>query len=400
MHSERPRRLLAGAVGLAVIGGVIAFNELVVRTGPPVAVHAVLVPVLAVAAVAALGAGWPASRRYLEAAALVTAASSIALSLVHYSGDTPREAIWLLAEMGALLVLLVMVVRLSPGFPAALGGAALAAAQVLMMLRVTTAAGAAARSGAATMWASGSLIAIGLGLYLRFLDRQRARSVAAARRAQRIELARDLHDFVAHDVTGMVVQAQAAQLVAERDPGAALSALSRVEEAGLHALDSLDRTVRMLGELAQPTDAPSRTAGLGDVAELARRFSDHGATAVELSIDPRLETALPAPVADAVHRIVLEALTNVRRHAPSARRIAVRVARRDTARGASATVEVRDESPADRATLPPGTGSGLLALRERVECLGGTLRAGPLPAGEPTGWLVSATIPLPGERAP
>ena len=405
MRSDLKRRLLAGAAGLAVIAGVIAFNELVVLTGPPdvrggppAAPHAVLVSIIAIAALTALGTGWPASRRYLEAAALAVAIPSLALSLTHFSGDTPREAVWLLTEMGAVLLLLVMVVRLAPVLMATLGGAMLAAAQVLMMLRVTTPAGIAAWSGAAVMWAMGSIIAIGLGLYLRFLDRHRARSVAEARRAQRLELARDLHDFVAHDVTGMVVQAQAAQLVAERDPGAAVTALRRVEEAGLHALGSLDRTVRMLGELAQPAGATARTASLGDVADLARRFSANDGTPVELAIDPRLGPALPAPVADTVHRIVLESLTNVRRHAPSAARIVVRIARQETARGASVAVDVRDESPADHAALPRGAGSGLVALRERVECVGGTLHAGPLAGDEPPGWLVSASIPLPAEE--
>ncbi|MGE5926193.1 MAG: sensor histidine kinase [Gemmatimonadota bacterium] len=400
MRSVPLRRRFAGAAGLAAVGGAIAFNELVVRTGPPAALPVVLVALVSITAVTALGGGWLRGGRSLEAAGLGVAASSILLSLTHYSGDTPREAIWLLAEMGAVLLLLVAAVRLSPARWAMAGGAALAAAQLVMILRVATPAGVAASSGAALMWASGAVSAIGLGLYLRFLDYQRARSVTEARRAQRLELARDLHDFVAHDVTGMVVQAQAAQLVARRDPAAAVTALRRVEAAGLHALGSLDRTVRMLGELAQPADAPIRGARLADIAALARRFAAGDGTPVELAIDRRLEPALPAPVADAMYRVVLEALTNVRRHAPSATRVVVRIERREAARGAGVTVEVRDESPAGSGALPRGTGSGLIALRERVESLGGSFHAGPLGSGEPAGWIVGAAIPLPaGEGA-
>ena len=394
MPTVPPRRLAAGAAGLAVVLGVTAFNELVVRSGPAPAGRAVLVAIAAIAAVTGLAAGWPTSRRYLEPFAVIVAAASAGLSLVHFSGDTPREATWLLAEMAAVLVLLVLVVRLAPARRAIGAGAAAAAAQLLMVLRVATPADVVAWSGAALMWGSGAVAAIVLGLYLRMLDGQRERSVADARRAQRLELARDLHDFVAHDVTGMVVQAQAAQVVAATDPDAALSALRRVEEAGLHALGSLDRTVRMLGELAQPPSSTARPATLDDVVELADRFSANDGTPVELALDPHVARLLTPPVADTVRRIVLEALTNVRRHAPSATQVAVHVARHETRRGSAVAVTVRDDAPAGPVgAAVGGNGSGLIALRERVECLGGTLRAGPSADGAP-GWTVSAMIPL------
>jgi signal transduction histidine kinase len=105
-------------------------------------------------------------------------------------------------------------------------------------------------------------------------------------------------------------------------------------------------------------------------------------------------------VADTIYRVVLEALTNVRRHAPSAARIDVHIARRDTTRGPGVTVSVRDDAPTGSAArTATGTGSGLIALRERVECIGGTLHAGQAADGGPRGWIVSATIPLPGEES-
>jgi signal transduction histidine kinase len=400
MGIDGKRRMGAAAAGLAVTGGIVAFNEVVVRIGPPPALRVVVVSTLAVAVLAVLGAEWPASRRWLGAAACLVASLSILLSLLHFSGDTPREAMWLIAEMGVILVLLIMVVRWEPARRAGLIGCLVAAAQVLMVLRVSSATDALLWSGATTMWASGAAAAGGLGLYLRLLDRQRLKSVVAARRAQRLELARDLHDFVAHDVTGMVVQAQAAQVVAEQDPGAALAALRRVEEAGLHALGSLDRTVRMLGELAEPAEAAA-PAGLDEIEDLVRRFSAGDATPVQLAIDPALPRDLPPDVGSTAHRVVLEALTNVRRHASAAATIAVEIAGREGPRGPALIVTVRDEAraggvPARRALDASGSngnGSGLVALRERVESVGGTFEAGPLGRW---GWSVTATLPLAG----
>ncbi|MFE1207772.1 histidine kinase [Streptomyces albidoflavus] len=78
-----------------------------------------------------------------------------------------------------------------------------------------------------------------------------------ARSAQRLQLSRDLHDFVAHDVSGIVVQAQAARFVATTDPSQAVLALERIEKAGLNALASMDQTVQMLhGPEAAPATDP------------------------------------------------------------------------------------------------------------------------------------------------
>src|SRR3954469_7461451 len=97
----------------------------------------------------------------------------------------------------------------------------------------------------------GALIAMAFlaaGFYLRGLDERRDRAVVDVRRAERLQLARELHDFVAHHVTGIVVAAQAAQVVAARDPERALASLSAIESAGLETLASMRRLVGMMRE--------------------------------------------------------------------------------------------------------------------------------------------------------
>jgi signal transduction histidine kinase len=405
MRALPTRRLLAGTSALAAVGGVALFNGLVVRIGPAAAPPVVVSAVVTVAALAAVAAEWPRSRGWLAPAAGIVAAVSIAVSIAHYAGDRPRDAMWILAEATALLVLLILTLRSAPARHAAPAGGAVAAAQVLMVLRVASPDTLRTAREAAVMWAFGAVVAAALGVYLRVLDARRVRSVAAARRAQRLELARDLHDFVAHDVTGMVVQAQAAQVVARRDPQQALDALRRIEEAGLHALGSLDRTVHMLRELAAPSDPSvallARRHGIDDLADLVGRFGASDGRSIRLVVDPGLGPDLPAEVADTAYRVVLEALTNVRRHAPGAARVDVSVTRARTPAGLALRVSVRDEADASRATLGRGPvpsdpalgGSGLAVLRERVEGIGGTLSAGARGDGPP-GWEVAAVLPI------
>src|SRR5690606_15176158 len=127
---------------------------------------------------------------------------------------------------------------------------------------------------------------------------------------------------------------------------------------------------------------------LGAAAELVNRFGATGGTRTRFTLDPRLAPELPSEQAGLVHRIVLEALTNVRRHAPGARRVDVRMARVETAVGPAASVEVFNATAAEGAVaaaeVGSGNGSGLAALRERVERAGGTFAAGS--AAAPAGW--------------
>ncbi|GAA1547846.1 histidine kinase [Actinomadura kijaniata] len=240
-------------------------------------------------------------------------------------------------------------------------------------------------------------VAIGAGLYLRALDAQRARTLDAARRDERLELARDLHDFVAHHVTGIVVQAQAARFAAQ--PGTAQSPeqldrmFAGIEKAGTEALTSMRRMVGLLREAqdgagGEEGGTGSTTRPVGDLAqveELVDGFTDPPAT---LHLDPGLG-ALPPEVATSVHRVVQEALTNARKHAADATAVTVSVARRPDG---SVEIAVRDDGRGASRRLP-SSGFGLAGLGERVEALHGRLYAGPRPEG---GWEVVAVLPTGG----
>ncbi|TYB41263.1 hypothetical protein FXF69_37040 [Actinomadura chibensis] len=246
-------------------------------------------------------------------------------------------------------------------------------------------------------------VALGIGLYLRAIDARRSRALAAARRDERLELARDLHDFVAHHVTGIVVQAQAARFTAgsgaAQSPEQLDAMLGGIEKAGTEALTSMRRMVGLLRD-AQHVDAPdgeargdgaAATRPVGDLARLRELVDGFTHPPAALTLAPDLGT-LPPEVATSAHRIVQEALTNVRKHAADAATVQVTLARV----GRDVEVAVRDDGRGRGRRLPSG-GFGLSGLSERVGALGGRLRAGPRPDG---GWEVVAVLPVPDGRAP
>lgn len=174
-------------------------------------------------------------------------------------------------------------------------------------------------------------ISVGAGWYLRARDAERARLVATAvsdaQHAERMALARELHDVVAHHVTGIVVQAQAAQLVAAKNPQAADEALGAISDSGSEALAAMRRLVgSMRGADAGPeratTDLAADLRSLVQNAE-QRKSGPHPV----FELDVQLPGPVPGDIARSALRIVQEALTNVERHGVevSAVRIRVRV---------------------------------------------------------------------------
>ncbi|MFD4241329.1 sensor histidine kinase [Streptomyces sp. NPDC058525] len=295
---------------------------------------------------------------------------------------------WSLAGMAVLLPLLALVARWSPLRSGSLAGALGVAAVALWPVPLVWADGSWLEvCGAAAFWAVPAFGALAAGGYLRRQAGRLRQAVRDARRDQQLELARDLHDFVAHDVSAIVVQAQAARFVAAQDPGQAVRALERIEASGLSALESMDRTVHALQEAAGRTTAP--VPGLARLPELVERFEGG-----ELESDPAALAGLTREADTTAYRVAVEALTNVRRHAPGA--AVVRVAVRRTGAGTELSVV---NSAAPRSTggllgrLRQG-GTGLAGLRGRVEAAGGTLRAG---AGPDGGWRVCAVFPAQGD---
>lgn len=353
----------------------------------------VLVPGLAVLWLAA--ASWPREARRFRTLVLLVDAFSVAVTVgCVVSGSTT----WVFAESAAQLSLLFAVVRWSPLRTAVwLGGLTGAVASVLP-LRFAHGAGISGTTTMCLIWALGAVAAAVLGAYLRHQESTRARSLAEVRRGQRLELARDLHDFVAHHVSGIVVQAQASQVVARQDPAQAVEALRRIEEAGQQALASMRRTVGMLRE-DEPDAAPAApTPGIADLTELVERFRSAAGAGVRLDVGPGVDDTLPPEVTTSVYRVVLESLTNVRRHAADAGQVTVTVERTDGGDQPALRVRVHDDasSPHRLDGQVRRGGFGLVGLRERVTAVGGSLEAGP---DERSGWTVSAVLPLPG-RAP
>ncbi|MFD7237172.1 sensor histidine kinase [Streptomyces syringium] len=351
----------------------------------------------------------PPSRRRL--ALPVTAAA--VLSLVSTFAVTPdrTDGGWgsygNLVEAGALAALLTVVVRRSPARHVPPAGLVVGAAVSLWTWPLVPSLSFLAHVGAAAFWSLPVLGAVVAGGYPRWAERRGRGWVRDARRAQQLEIARDLHDFIAHDVSGIVAQAQAARFVAASAPEQALPALRRIEKAGLNALESMDRMVRMLHDdtwsdgAAPPGGAPHGVdplPGPGQLAGLIERFSAADGPQAYLALDPGAADALSRDVGSTAYRVVVEALTNVRRHAPRATRVDVVL----TAAGED-TVEVRVSNDAGaKGQKGPATrwerderhgGHGLRGLRERVRVAGGSLSAGPRDGG---GWHVVAVLP----RAP
>jgi signal transduction histidine kinase len=200
---------------------------------------------------------------------------------------------------------------------------------------------------------------------------------------ERLRIAREIHDVVAHAMTAINVQAGVAAHLLERDPGQAYDALRNIKHTSGAALTDLRSTLEVLRDpaAAAPLGPP---AGLGDIAELTGGLCSAGVS-VALDVDGAAD--VPAPLQSVAYRIVQEALTNVARHAQaSAATVSVR------REPGAITVEVTDDG-ATGATAPSGDtpGNGLRGMRERTAALGGSLEAGPRPGG---GWRVHAWLPV------
>jgi signal transduction histidine kinase len=213
---------------------------------------------------------------------------------------------------------------------------------------------------------------------------ERTREEEAQRRVEqeRLRIARDLHDAVAHTLTTINVQAGVAAHLLDREEGNPRAALETIESASKDALDELRAIV---GVLRDPdADAPVAPApNLGDLVELIERGRELGLD-LSLEIGGTRPERLPEAVQVAVFRIVQESLTNARRHAAGA---AVQVKLAFGPDQLRLTVENRDGATANGTG---GVGVGLIGMKERAAAVGGTLAAGPFEGG----FRVAAELPL------
>ncbi|MET9516671.1 histidine kinase [Streptomyces sp. NPDC002994] len=223
---------------------------------------------------------------------------------------------------------------------------------------------------------------------------ERTREEEARRRVaeERLRIARDLHDVVAHHIALVNVQAGVAAHVMDKRPDQAKEALAHVREASRSALNELRATVGLLRQSGDP-EAPTEPApGLGVLDQLLDTFRHAGLPVEVARPDKGVAAPLPAAVDLAAYRIIQEALTNVQKHAGAHAKAEVSVVRV----GSSAEVTVIDSGGETERTQSAGDGSeggghGLLGMRERVTALGGTLTTGPRYGG---GFRVHAILPF------
>ncbi|RHW24109.1 sensor histidine kinase [Nocardioides immobilis] len=220
-----------------------------------------------------------------------------------------------------------------------------------------------------------------LGAAVRYRAVARQREVQQVRTLERGELARELHDTVAHHVSAIAIQAQAGRTVAATDPAAAVEALAVIEAEASRTLHEMRTMVGVLrdGDAldAEPVEyGPQR--GISDLEQLTRM-----SPLVQVHRAGDL-AGLPQPVEVAVYRICQESVTNAIRHARNATTLSVEVT------GDVGVVRLRVHDDGEAARLSTTVGYGLLGMAERAKLLGGACQAGPDPAG---GWTVEATLP-------
>ncbi len=325
-------------------------------------------------AVLALGLPWRRARP-LAAVVSVFGMTSL-LSIASLLGATPAEP----ASMLWVLLLPYALARWGSGREAASGLLVLLATATLALITSSPGPGEAV-AGVAVL-----LLPAAMGVAVRSRSQVHQHELEEARLRERQQLARDLHDTVAHHVSAIVVQAQAGQAVAASHPARAVEALGAIEGAATRALHEMRTAVRVL---RSDGEEPAIPTGVRDLPALAEGVHDLHVT---LHIDDRA-VGLPVALDTAIHRLVQEGLTNAVRHARRASHVEVRV----TTSAEQVEVTVLDDGRSDDAGRgsEPNAGFGLIGMRERAALLGGTLTAGPTPQG---GWQVRAVLPRTGSN--
>ncbi|MET1074661.1 MAG: histidine kinase [Umezawaea sp.] len=327
------------------------------------------------------------------AAATAVLVGSVLLRIVDVAPSVPIAGGLVISETAALMALIAILVRQEPRWRALVA--------VLVLIAVTVASRwirpdyyEGLEYGGPSLWSSlitGSVmlvLSLGTGLYFRSRDRERTRGVEAeileAQHAERMALARELHDVVAHYVTSIVVHSQAAEAVLELNPDAAREVLPVITNSGTEALAAMRRLVGTLrgSEVAGHGEVDSTS----DLAEDLRAVADQSNLPVHLEFD--LTDQVPPEFERSVLRLVQESLTNSRKHASDVSRVDVSVSTKEGA----VHVRITDNGRGTRQVPIGGSGGyGLVGMRERVELLGGAFTAGTR-SGD--GWEVRASIPI------
>ena len=228
------------------------------------------------------------------------------------------------------------------------------------------------------------LFSAALGAAIRYQASSRLREMDQVKLREREQLARELHDTVAHHVSAIAIRAQAGRTLAAADPNAAVDALEVIEEEASRTLAEMRTMVGALRQGEEPDLAPQR--GVADIERLALSAGDRPRVDVELSGD--LDD-LPSSVEAGIYRLAQESITNAVRHARHATRVKVSVVGDDR----SVRLTVSDDGDAGSLSASASWGYGIAGMTERAKLLGGTLEAGP---SRDRGWTVDAVLPRNG----
>ncbi|GAA1013647.1 two-component sensor histidine kinase [Acrocarpospora pleiomorpha] len=276
-----------------------------------------------------------------------------------------------------LLLLVYALVRWGSGREAVIGLTVVLAKASFSLASTYTATGIADVIGGSTVL----LLGIALGAAFRYRAGARMRELDQVKLLEREQLARELHDTVAHHVSAMAIRAQAGLATAAAQPNAATEALQVIEAEASRALAEMRSMVRVLRR-DQPADlTPGRR--IADVEQFASRGRAGPSVEVEILGDV---DDVPPSVGAAIYRLAQESITNARRHARHATRVEVRVAADET----SVRLRVSDDGETSQIRQQ---GYGIIGMVERADLLGGTCVAGPNPD---RGWTVTAVLPRAG----
>ncbi|KXP00945.1 sensor histidine kinase [Tsukamurella pseudospumae] len=372
----------SGTIGFAAlalipwaIGGLLTAESARGLTGHRVAwslAAEALTSVGAVIVLAAVVRRWPIGVAWTGIGlALVTAVTA---------ATAPEYPIW---PAGASWLFVLVAGVAAARAESVVDGAVVAAAAVLAVLSIAPSARQDPTLwGVALLAAGTTAVSISFGHRHRAAERRLVTARAEASVTERRAMARELHDVIAHEVTGIVVLAQAGIAAGDDRSGV----LARIERSGARALTDIRAMVDTLRDpdVVAPPRAPSASGAAGLRATLEPLAS----ATVLVHVAPEADGEdLPDLVRLVAHRVVSEGVTNARRHAAGSV-VRVTVERAD----GDLLVDVVDDGPVAGAPPGPGPGggTGLIGLTERAATVGGTVTAGP----EENGWRLAARLPV------
>lgn len=226
------------------------------------------------------------------------------------------------------------------------------------------------------------LLPAAFGIIMRSRSDVHRQRIHEVRISERNQLARELHDTVAHHITAIAIQAQAARVSAGSQPEAALEALNVIERTASQTLTEMRKIVRALRDATDVDSVPQER--LADIERLAGH--SQSGPRIDVNLSGKLDVLAPS-VETGLYRIAQEAITNARRHARNASRITVGVEGTED----EVCIIVADDGKGESLSSGALAGYGLIGLKERVTLLGGRFEAGPDPDG---GWIVRAALPI------